>query len=227
MKEIVWTNLGLVEFEEADRLQKRIRDVKIEKGGPEVFLFLEHPAIITSGRREQPDDLTCDACILDERKIEMIRTDRGGGYTVHNPGQLVCYVILEVAKWGGTKGVINTLEELMIRVLASYSVSASRKKDHPGAWVGDERIGFIGLSIKKGVTAHGLAFNVTNSLVPFSFIIPCGVRDKEVTSLKKITGKSYSLRDVRDRMLVYLEDITGAVPKFVETGELIRERQGA
>ena len=216
MKRIIWTNLGLIDFREADALQKAIRDTKIERDGPEVFLFLEHPTIITSGRRERPDELTCDMQILNERKIELIKTDRGGGYTVHAPGQLVCYVILDIAKWGGVKGVIHLLEELMIRVLASYSVSGSRKKDHPGVWVGNERIGFIGLSVKKGVTAHGLAFNVTNSLVPFSFIVPCGVRDKEVTSLKKLTGKDYSLRDVRDRFLIYLEDVTGLEPKYVE-----------
>lgn len=221
MKDIVWTDLGLLDFREADRIQKELRDKKIEKGGSEIFLFLEHPPIITSGRREKKEELTADACMLTERKIELLQADRGGGYTYHGPGQLIGYVILSAAKWGGVKGVINSLEELMIRVLASYSITASRKKDHPGVWVGDGRVGFIGLSVKKGVTAHGFAFNVVNSLVPFSFIVPCGVRDKKVTSLKKLTGKDFSMRDVRDRFVVYLEELTASAPKFVNSSELL------
>lgn len=222
MKDIVWTDLGLIDFMEADRIQKGLRDRKIEKGGPEIFLFLEHPPIITSGRRERKEELTADACLLSERKIELIKTDRGGGYTYHGPGQLVGYVILDTAKWGGIKGVINSLEELMIRVLASYSITASRKKDHPGVWVGDSRVGFIGLSVKRGITAHGFSFNVVNSLVPFSFIVPCGVRDKKVTSLKKLTGKDFSMREVRERFIVYLEEITKSAPRFIEKNELLK-----
>lgn len=222
MKDIVWTDLGLLDFKEADRIQKALRDKKIEKGGPEIFLFLEHPPVITSGRRERREELTADVNLLNERKIELIKTDRGGGYTYHGPGQLVCYVILDVAKWNGVKGVINFLEELMIRVLASYSISASRRKDHPGVWVGDSRIGFIGLSVKRGITAHGFSFNVVNSLVPFSFIVPCGVHDKKVTSLKRLTGKEFSLREVRDRFVVYLEELARSEPKFVESGELLK-----
>jgi len=221
MRNIVWTDLGLLSFEEADKFQKQLRDKKVEEGGPEIFLFLEHPPIITSGRRERTEELTADACMLSERGIEIAKADRGGGYTFHGPGQFIGYVILNAAKWGGVKGVINFLEELMLRVLVSYSVTASRKKDHPGVWVGDSRLGFIGLSVKKGVTAHGFALNVINSLVPFSFIIPCGVRDKKVTSLKKLTGKDYSMHDVRDRFLVYLEELVKVEPKFVEPDKLI------
>ncbi len=159
----------------------------------DVLLLGEHTPVITLGRNARRENLLLPEDELKRRGVDLHETDRGGDVTYHGPGQLVGYPILDLA--GLRKDVVwyvRSLEEVLIRAARSFDLAAERrtapesqKQLYTGVWVGEEKLAAIGVHLSRWVTSHGFAFNVTTNLSHFDFIVPCGIRDKGVTSLEK------------------------------------------
>lgn len=148
------------------------------------LLVTEHTPVVTMGNRELTQDLQAGAESLARLGIDYAKTDRGGSVTVHEPGQLVVYPIVPLRGFGlGVRAFVHLLEEAMIRACAACDVVAARDPINPGVWVGAKKIGAIGIRVDRGVTRHGLALNVENSLATFAHVIPCGIHGRGITSL--------------------------------------------
>ena len=179
-------DLGLIDYRKAFDFQKKIVSVKIkDRDISDIILILEHPAVFTLGKRGGKENLVVTEEFLKSKNIPVVQTERGGNITFHGPGQLVLYPVVDLER--AKKGVadfVNDLEEIMIRTSAKLGVKAARNKKNHGVWVKNAKIGSIGLSIKRGISFHGLAFNVNMDLEPFSWINPCGMNDISMTSVK-------------------------------------------
>ncbi len=179
-------DLGLIDYKSAFDFQKKIVSIKIKyKNIPDTILLLEHSSVFTLGKRGGRENLVVTERFLKSKKIPVVQTERGGNITFHGPGQLVLYPIVDLEK--AKKGIadfVYELEEIMIRTLADFKIKSERNEKNHGVWVKNAKIGSIGLSIKRGISFHGLAFNVNVDLKPFSWINPCGMSDISMTSIK-------------------------------------------
>ncbi len=180
-------DLGVGDYKKIFDLQKKIVSAKIDNGNiPDIILILEHFPVFTLGKRGGRENLIVSEKFLKSRNIPVVQTQRGGNITFHGPGQLILYPIVDLER--AKKGVadfVYELEETMIQTAAHLGVEARRDEKNHGVWVKNAKIGSIGLSIKRGISFHGFAFNVNIDLEPFSWINPCGMSDISMTSLKK------------------------------------------
>jgi lipoyl(octanoyl) transferase len=153
--------------------------------------FVEHPPVFTLG-------LAGDAAhVLDPGDIEVVQTDRGGQVTYHGPGQLVCYILLDLRRRElDIRGLVETLESAVIGTLASYGIEANARRDAPGVYVDGSKIAAVGLKVRRGCSYHGLAFNIAMDLAPFSRINPCGYAGLPVTQLSALAEVA-GIGDVR------------------------------
>lgn len=193
--------LGNIPYGEAHRLQERLVELRKRDEIPDKLLLLEHPHVITLGRAAETANVLADARIREELGVELFETGRGGDVTYHGPGQLVGYPIIHLAPDRcDVRRYVRDLEEVMIRVAAEYGIRAGRIDGLTGIWVGDEKLGAIGVRISRWVTMHGFAFNVNTDLDYFQLIVPCGIRDHGVTSLERLLGRRIDLFEVANRM---------------------------
>lgn len=202
--------LGRVGYAPTLELQQRLVAARQAEECPDTLLLLEHDPVFTLGRNARRENVLLSDAALRDRGFEVHEIGRGGDVTYHGPGQLVAYPILALSP--DRKDVhryVRDLEEVMIRVCADYAVSAGRVGGLSGAWVGANKIGAVGVRIARWVTSHGLALNVANDLGPFELIVPCGIRDRGVTSLERETGAPVSLEQVMDRLAKHLADVFG------------------
>ncbi|WCB91619.1 Octanoyltransferase [Baekduia alba] len=194
-------HLGRVPYSEALALQQRVRAARQADTIPDTLLTLEHDPVYTRGRRSDPAELPFPEAYYAERGIEVVDVDRGGKVTYHGPGQLVAYPIVRV---GDVMGFVEQLETLMVDALAEEGIAARGRahegRDFTGVWVGDRKIGSIGLHISHGVTMHGLSINVDGDLDPFTWIVACGLGDVAMTSVLEQTGRAGRLDCVRKRV---------------------------
>ena len=175
----------------ADMLERQHeRQRAVEQGvAPNTLFLLEHTPVVTLGRAAHAENLLLSREEYARRGIEIVQTDRGGDVTYHGPGQLVAYPILNLNQWQCSVGwYLRSLEEVVIRVLAHYGLAGERVAGHTGVWVAGAKIAAIGVGIHHWVTCHGLALNVDPDMTHFQYIIPCGIIDKPVTSLRRILG---------------------------------------
>ena len=179
-------DVGQVSYEVGLKLQQEARNL-VEKGELDgILMLLEHDPVITVGRKGGTENLLVNEHELQNRGIRLVKTDRGGNITGHNPGQLVVYPILNLKRWKqDVHWYVHTIEEAVIRMLANYSLKALRKPGHPGIWMNDKKVAAIGVFISRWITSHGLALNVNNDLSLFASMIPCGIRCFGVTSLEQ------------------------------------------
>lgn len=185
-------DLGRMDYSRAFELQKNIVSIKIrERTRGDVLLLLEHPAVFTLGKRGGRENFTVPEKFLETRGVPVIQTGRGGNITFHGPGQLVFYPIIDLERAKiGVADFVTGLEEVMIKTASDFGITARRDKKNHGVWVHNAKIGSIGLSIKRGISFHGLAFNVNLDLEPFSWINPCGMDDISMTSMENELLKS-------------------------------------
>jgi lipoyl(octanoyl) transferase len=181
----LWTvHLGTVPYREALALQQRVRAARQAEAIPDTVLLLEHPPVYTRGRRAQPGELPFGEDFYAQHGIEIVDVDRGGKVTFHGPGQLVAYPVVRVTD---VMAFVGLLEQVMVEALAEEGVSgrgrAADGRDFTGVWVGERKIGSIGLHISHGVTTHGLSVNVDGDLTPFEWIVPCGLGGVAMTSI--------------------------------------------
>jgi lipoyl(octanoyl) transferase len=180
---------GTVPYEEARQAQRLLEGRRQREEIGDVLLLLEHPPVYTRGRRATADELPMGVEWYEAQGIEVRDTDRGGRVTYHGPGQLVAYPIVSLSPYGDdVHEYVRRLERVMIGALAEHGVEAGLIEGQTGVWVGERKIGSIGVHVSRGVTTHGLAVNVCNDLQPFEWIVPCGIEGCAVTSLSRELG---------------------------------------
>lgn len=198
-------------YAEGLRLQERAVRARRDGDGPDRFLFLEHDPVVTLGRGAHAENLLLDRAGLAARGIELHESGRGGDVTYHGPGQLVGYPIVALAgERRDAHRYLRDLEEALIRAVAVWGIRAARSPGWTGIWVGDEKLAAIGVRLSSGwIASHGFALNVAGPLDGFSAIVPCGIRDRGVTSIERLTGRAPDLREVAEAVAVPLAESLG------------------
>lgn len=201
MREVEVRRLGLVPYGDALQMQRELVEERRASRIPDLLLLLQHPHVLTLGVNR--DGGRSHVLATPERLralgVELFETGRGGDVTYHGPGQIVGYPILDLRPDRcDVHHYVRDLEEVMIRVVGEYGIRAGRVPGLTGAWVGAEKIGAIGVRISRWITSHGFAFNVATDLDYFKLIVPCGIADRGVTSLSRLTGTPVALAAVED-----------------------------
>ncbi len=192
--EILVVSCGLLPYEEGLALQRRVEAARQAGAVADVLLLLEHHPVYTRGRRSTAEELPMGAEWYEMQGIEVLDTDRGGRVTYHGPGQLVAYPIVSLRPYGDdVHAYVRGLERVAISALAEHGVEAGTIDGLTGIWVGDRKVGSIGVHVSRGVTTHGLAINVNNDLQPFEWVVPCGIEGCRVTSLGRELGAEQDL----------------------------------
>jgi lipoyl(octanoyl) transferase len=203
-------HLGRLRYAEALDLQARLVADRQAGRAADTLLLLEHDPVFTLGRNARAENVLHSQEALRARGFDVFETGRGGDVTYHGPGQVVGYPILHLAPDRcDVHRYVRDLEEAMIRTCADYGVEARRVPGLTGAWVGEEKIGAIGVRIARWVTSHGFALNVTTDLAPFDLIVPCGIRGRGVTSLSRIIDRDVPLRDVAEALARHVAAVLG------------------
>jgi len=204
--------------------QQRVQQVSAEEK-PEALLLLQHPHVITMGRGSHAEHVLVTEEERNRRGIQLIEVDRGGDVTYHGPGQLVGYPILRFTQEGyDARRYLRDLEEVLIRALRDFGVKAERKEPYTGVWVQDEKIAAIGVKLhrlKEGgfVTSHGFAVNVHTDLQFFQFIVPCGIQEYGVTSMKKL-GIETTMEQVAERVISHFRDVFHPSLRIMQVAQL-------
>ena len=207
-------SLGLVPYGEAFELQRSLAGAVSQGAIPETVIFLEHPPVITIGRRTETDR---ELHIPENAAVEIAETDRGGKSTFHGPGQLVCYPILDLANHGkDVKLYVRNLEEALIRTLAASELEAQRIEGLTGVWMppsggtGPRKIASIGVHVSRWVTTHGYALNVDLDPAPFTeWITACGLEDAAFTTMAQELDRGITVEDVRPAAVEAMADVFG------------------
>lgn len=210
---------GVVPYLDAWAWQRDLAARRAAGAIGDVLLLVEHPRVYTLGRRADEGNLVFDAEERERRGIELHRIDRGGDVTYHGPGQLVGYPIWRL---NGPRVVdhVRALEEINLRVLASFGVEGARVAGFSGVWVGDAKVTAIGVHVTaSAITTHGWATNVTSDLGDFAGIVPCGLTDKRVTSLADL-GVDTDVDEVADRTERSVAEVVGAEVRRASVDEV-------
>ena len=184
-------NLGRVDYNEAWKLQSDLVAARLNRSADrDIILFIEHPAVFTLGRRGGRDYLRVGESFLEQVGIPIIQAERGGYITYHGPGQLVVYPIVDLeGRRLGVAEFVEALEEIMLLTVRSWGLNAQRNSKNAGIWMGNRKMGSIGIALRKGISFHGLALNVNVDLTPFSWIQPCGLEGVSMTSVQQELGE--------------------------------------
>ena len=202
MRPLEVRRLGRVPYARGLELQQRLVADRQAGRSSDLLLLLEHDPVFTLGRNAQAANVLLPAEALRERGFEVFETGRGGDVTYHGPGQVVGYPILDLAPdRRDVHRYVRDLEEVMMRTCVDYGLQASRVEGLTGTWLDGEKIGAIGVRIARWVTSHGFAFNVGTDLSAFDLIVPCGIRERGVTSLERRLGHPVPLDEVMDRLV--------------------------
>jgi lipoyl(octanoyl) transferase len=209
MKGAYVMNLGLVPYREGWELQRALAGAVSQGAIPDTIVMLEHPPVVTLGRRAEEGELH----IPDGADVEIVETDRGGKSTFHGPGQLVCYPILDLRRHGeDVKRYCRELEEALLQTLAAFGLEGQRIDGLTGVWMHPppRKIASIGIHISKWVTTHGYALNVDLDPAPFTqWITACGLEDAAFTTMARELGRPLTVDDVRPHALAALADVFG------------------
>ena len=216
--ELLVRDLGRLDYREAWELQLETHAAVAEGRIPPILLLVEHPPVITFGKKGGRANLLADPATLGAQGFSLYDIERGGDVTYHGPGQLVGYPILPIGR--AVRSYLRNLEAVMVQVLAEYGLSGEGSPGYAGVWVGDEKVVAIGVAIKRNVSFHGFAMNVSTDLSHFSYIVPCGIQDKGVTSLSQLLGRPVTLAEVKPKLLSAFADVFDLT---LESAELATE----
>jgi lipoyl(octanoyl) transferase len=200
-------NLGVTPYHDSVALQRSLAGAVSQGAMPDTIVLLEHPSVITAGRRTGIDEVH----LPEDVDVEVVPTDRGGKSTYHGPGQLVCYPILDLNRHGrDVKRYCRDLEEAVIRTLAAFRVRGERIEALTGVWVRepDRKIASIGVHVSRWVTTHGYALNVDLDPAPFSaWITACGLTDARFTTISREVGRTVTVAEARPLAAAALADV--------------------
>ncbi len=217
--------VGVIAYDAAHTLQREL--VEARKAGTigDTLLLLEHLPVLTLGRGGKADNILFSREVLAAQGVSVEEVGRGGDVTYHGPGQLVGYPIMDLHPDRlDVRKYVASLEETMIRVAADYGVKAGRMEGFNGAWVdGERKIGAVGVRISRWVTMHGFALNNTTELSHFQLIIPCGITNKEVTSIERETGQGVPMRELEERAAHHFASIYEASVTWHEGPPVVPE----
>ncbi|SRR5579871_479981 len=231
MQQVIFSDLGKMEYQQAwnyqeELLQENVRiKSEVRTQASEVIpnhqlqttnylLFVEHPPVYTLGKSGHAENILMNDEEMKEHGIEFFKTNRGGDITFHGPEQIVAYPILDLEKFGTDIGkYLRNLEEVIIRTLAEFGIKGERSPGETGVWIEPDikfkarKICAIGVRCSRWITMHGFAFNVNTDLSYFNNIIPCGIADKQVTSLERELGKKISIDEVKEKIRQNFEKV--------------------
>lgn len=217
MLDSYWLDLGFMEYVPAFVIQEKILDARIAGRVPATIILQECPPTFTLGRSGNESSVLISPQELAARGIELIQVNRGGDVTYHGPGQLIASPLLYLGDLDlNANQYMHRVEDVLIEVLAKFGLAAQRKQDYPGAWLGEAKVGAVGIGVRHGYTFHGMSLNVSLDLSPFQLINPCGVASMPVTSMQIALGKPVSLIAVKEALRqvlitsfnLSLEDVT-------------------
>jgi lipoyl(octanoyl) transferase len=196
---IEWLDLGLVGYHEAFAVQEMLHDRRRNSQGHDILLFQENFPTITIGKSGSEEHVLADHHKLAAQGINVVYVSRGGDVTYHGPGQLVISPILQLKnRVQGVHQYVRFIEQVVINLVAKYGILGQRIEGASGVWVSDKKVAALGIAVRNGITQHGVAINVAPNLSHFNMIIPCGIKDKGVTSLQELDVCVTDLQQVRD-----------------------------
>jgi len=201
-------DLGLMDYKKAWDLQHDLWSRHVAGEFPDVLLIVEHPHVITLGRRGNRSHLISSPEVLEEMEIPVFHVERGGDVTYHGPGQLVVYPILDLKEYGYRLiQYVDQLEEVIIRVLKDFGMEGRRDSLNRGVWVDGDKIASIGVTIKRWVSFHGFSLNYATDLKYFDLIHPCGLVGKKMTSMSKFLGEKIPRESLIERIRLHFKEI--------------------
>jgi lipoyl(octanoyl) transferase len=232
-QEVIFRDLGMMDYKVAWDYQEKLLQENVKKKSlvysqesdtlntplttQHYLLFTEHPPVYTLGKSGNKENVLLDDDGLKEKNIQFFSTNRGGDITFHGPGQIVGYPILDLEKFYTDIGkYLRNLEEIIILTMAEFGIKGGRSKGETGVWIepgvhGKERkICAIGVRCSRWITMHGFAFNVNTDLSYFNHIIPCGIINKQVTSLEKELGRKVNMDEVKEKVKRNFENVFDA-----------------
>lgn len=217
MNQLLTINLGRTRYADAWNLQRKFFSARLARLIPDVLLLTEHEPVYTLGKGADANHLLANDGELIEKKIDVFNIDRGGDVTFHGPGQLVGYPILDLNNYYlDIHRYLRDIEEVLIRTTQDFGIGAQRSDGLTGVWVKNEKIAAIGVKVSRWITMHGFAFNVNTDLSYFDRIIPCGIFNKGVTSLRALKGKDVAMTDVEESVVHHFESVFSVAAEPVE-----------
>lgn len=223
---IALVNLGRLDYAAALALQQQVSALRQQESIGDVLLLVEHPPVLTLGRNADRQHIVVSEEFLARRGISLFETNRGGDVTYHGPGQLVGYPILHLRSFSPSLGIVEylrKLEEVLIRACGDYGILTQRAPGRAGVWtmpggsVVEKKIAALGVHVARGVTTHGFALNVTTDLNDFALIVPCGIRDRGVTSIEAEIDSAPSLAQVANSVSRHFGRVFGRQMIWMET----------
>jgi lipoyl(octanoyl) transferase len=221
-------NLGRLDYAAALGLQQQVCDLRQKGEIGDVLLLVEHPPVLTLGRNAHREHLVAGEEVLARRGISVLETNRGGDVTYHGPGQLVGYPILNLRGFSPSLGIVEylrKLEEVLIRACADFGVLTQRAAGRAGVWtmpggaVAEKKIAALGVHVARGVTTHGFALNVSTDLHDFDLIVPCGIRDRGVTSMEAEVDPAPSMEQMTNSVIRHFGRVFGLQVVWVQSLE--------
>jgi lipoyl(octanoyl) transferase len=203
---------GLLDYAAALAMQEERRSRRASGSRPDALILLEHPPVLTLGRRADPANVLASPEELERRGVALRAINRGGDVTFHGPGQLVGYPILALGALGlGVKDYVVALEEALVRLLREdYGIAAGREEGKfTGVWTDAGKVAAIGVGVSGGVTIHGFALNANVDLSWFKLINPCGIADRPVASMRLILGREVDMAALADLAALRVSEALG------------------
>jgi lipoyl(octanoyl) transferase len=217
--------IGKIDYKEALDIQEQLQIDRLENKIDDTLLLLEHYPVITLGKRGKYSNIKIQTNILKENDVNVYEVSRGGDVTYHGPGQLVGYLIFDLKNHGkDIKNFVWKIQEVFIRFMKmEYGIESYRDDGvYTGVWVGNDKITAIGIAISHWVTMHGFAFNINTDLDHYKWINPCGITDKGITSLEKLSGSKQNINYVTDKIVTLFCEIFGMESNYIELNAVLK-----
>lgn len=200
---------GMIDYAQAWKRQREYLTQVQKRERLNTLILCEHPTVITLGRMSKPEHIRISQEEARRKGIPIVAIERGGDVTLHNPGQLVGYPIFHLSDFReDLHWFLRQIEESIIRMLRTFGITAGRVQGLTGVWIEQQRkICAIGIHASRWVTMHGFALNVQNDLSEFQYIVPCGIADRDVTSIEKELGRTVSMAEVKERTVAAFQTV--------------------
>ena len=217
-------NLGHARYLEVLDLQRRLVGLRQQNLVPDALLLVEHEPVITLGRRGNTANILSTVEELASQGIQIHQAERGGDVTYHGPGQLVAYPIVHLTQRGiSIRTYVHILEEIVIQTLDDFDIRAGREPQHRGVWVGEGKVAALGVAIKRWVSFHGFALNVSPNLDQYYHIKPCELSHEQVTSMASLLGETVGLAEVTEKLLSNFIQLFPGKWRILSPDDLLRE----
>lgn len=220
-------NLGQAKYLEVLDLQRELVKLRQEQRIPDTLLLVEHEPVITLGRRGSTSNILTSSEQLALQGINVYQVERGGDVTYHGPGQLVGYPLMDLAERSiGVRRFVDLLEEAIILTLADFDIHAGRQSQHRGVWVEDRKVAALGVAIKRWVSFHGFALNVSPNLGHYCHIHPCELQPEQVTSMAELLGETPSMAGVTQKLVSRFIELFPGEWREISVAEVFERVQG-